>query len=145
MRITSRLFKGTADDVVNASRMVWCPPLLENSVIVEDLSEMARRRKNLRHAFFDMQTYLANTMHGELHCGSLQTATSARHGFFRRKNFCGSLAGNVTDWVPPLVVTASPTEVQPLDEKFVFDSTFNNRVDLREWHICNDPHLFFIA
>jgi len=66
MRITSRLFKGTADDVVNASKMVWFPPLQENSVIVEDLAEMARRRKKLRYAFFDMQIYLANTMRNEL-------------------------------------------------------------------------------
>jgi hypothetical protein len=66
MRITSRLFKGTADDVVNASKMVWFPPLQESSIIVGDLAEMARRRKKLRYAFFDMQTYLANTMRSEL-------------------------------------------------------------------------------
>ncbi len=66
MRITSRLFKGTADDVVNASKIVWFPPLQENLVIVEDLAEMARRRKKLRYAFFDMEMYLAGTMRSEL-------------------------------------------------------------------------------
>src|SRR5665213_1115933 len=66
MRITSRLFKGTADDVVNATKLVWFPPLQEYLVIVEDLAEMSRRRKNLRYAFFDLQMYLAHTIRNEL-------------------------------------------------------------------------------
>ena len=66
MRITSTLFKGTAENVINAAKQVWFPPLLESMVITEDISEMARRRKMLRYALFDMQTYLAHTLQAEL-------------------------------------------------------------------------------